>query len=205
MERIRLPRDFTFSELGVAEAIRKRRSIREYSGEPMSLSELSYLLKFSVGRTEERYGLRAVPSAGALYPLEAYPVVNLVEGIDPGIYHYLVSSHSLRLVRKGDFRQELVRYALDQQFVGQANLLLVLTAIFQRGEWKYRQRARRFMILEAGHVGQNVYLIATSLGLGTCAVGSYWDDDYNRLIGVDGKKESVIYLLAVGKVCAPVR
>ncbi len=205
MERIRLPRDFTFSELGVVEAIRKRRSIREYSGEPMSMRELSYLLKYSVGRTEEQDGLRAAPSAGSLYPLETYPVVNLVEGLDAGIYQYLVNSHSLRVIRKGDFRQELIRYALDQEFVGQANLILVLTAIFQRGEWKYRQRARRYMILEAGHIGQNVYLVATSLGLGTCAVGAYWDDDYNHLIGVDGKKESVIYLLTVGKTCAPIK
>jgi len=200
-----LPRDFTFSELGVVEAIRKRRSIREYSGEPMSMRELSYLLKYSVGRTEEQDGLRAAPSAGSLYPLETYPVVNLVEGLDAGIYQYLVNSHSLRVIRKGDFRQELIRYALDQEFVGQANLILVLTAIFQRGEWKYRQRARRYMILEAGHIGQNVYLVATSLGLGTCAVGAYWDDDYNHLIGVDGKKESVIYLLTVGKTCAPIK
>jgi SagB-type dehydrogenase family enzyme len=86
-----------------------------------------------------------------------------------------------------------------QEFLGEANLVLVLTAIFQRLRWKYQERAYRYALLEAGHLGQNVYLAATSMGMGACAVGAFLDDGLNGLLGVDGKDEAALYLLAVGK------
>ena len=200
MAKINLPKGHSSIGLSVEEAIERRRSERDYFPEAMSLSELSHLLRYAVGITEQGYKLRAIPSAGALYPIEVYPVVNRVTGLASGIYHYVVDDHSLHLIKEGDFRQELTEYALGQEMMGKANVVLVLTAVFERSQWKYRERASHYMLLEAGHIGQNVYLVATSMGLGVCAVGAYSDHEYNRLIGVDGRKESVIYLLSVGKI-----
>lgn len=87
-----------------------------------------------------------------------------------------------------------------QEFLGQANLVLVLTSIFQRLRWKYQERSYRYALIEAGHLGQNVYLAGTSIGMGTCAVGAFLDDGLNLLLGVDGQNEAAIYMLAVGKV-----
>jgi SagB-type dehydrogenase family enzyme len=89
---------------------------------------------------------------------------------------------------------------LGQGFLGQANVCFILSAIFQRTRWRYRERTYRYVLLEAGHIGQNLYLAATSMGLGACAVGAFLDDDLNDLLGLDGREEAVVYLLAVGKV-----
>lgn len=200
-EKVALPPPGEFRGLPVEEAIGRRRSIRDYSGQPLSVEELSRLLFCASGITEDRWGLklRAAPSAGALYPIELYPVVHNVSDLAPGLYHYSVLDHSLELLRKGDFRATVAQAGLAQEFLGQANVVLVLSAIFQRTRWKYRERTYRYVMLEAGHIGQNVYLAATSMGLGACAVGAFFDDDLNRLLGLDGRHEAVIYLLAVGK------
>ena len=158
------------------------------------------ILYYSCGITDERSGFRAAPSAGATYPIEVYPMVNSIEGLTQGLYHYLVESNELELIREGDFRREISRAALDEQMIMQANVVLVLSAIFQRTRLRYRDRALRYIYFEAGHIAQNTYLIATSMGLGTCAIGAFYDDDLNRLLGFDGKEQSVIYLLAVGKI-----
>jgi len=200
--KISLPPPAKVDGLSLEEAIRRRRSLRDYSGHPLSLEELSRLLYYACGITETRWGigLRAAPSAGALYPIEVYPVVHQVTDLAPGLYHYSYADHALEQLRLGDFRGALVQGGVAQEFLGQANVVLVLTAIFQRTRWKYQERAYRYVLLEAGHIGQNVYLAATSLGLGACAVGAFFDDDLNRLLEVDGVKEAVIYLLAVGHV-----
>jgi SagB-type dehydrogenase family enzyme len=202
VERIPLPPPGDFRGLHTEETIQRRRSVRDYSDQPMTLEELSRLLYYTTGITAERWGhrLRAAPSAGALYPIEVYPVVHRVEGLQPGLYHYAVRDHDLEFVQAGDFRDEIVRHGLMQGFLGEANVVLVLTAIFQRLRWKYRERTYRYAMLEGGHLGQNVYLMATSMGMGACAVGAFLDDDLNRLLGVDGEQEAAIYMLSVGKV-----
>ncbi|MFQ6058385.1 MAG: SagB/ThcOx family dehydrogenase [Anaerolineae bacterium] len=201
-EQIPLPPPGDFRGLYTEEAIQRRRSVRDYSGEPVTLEELSRLLHYTDGITAERWGLklRAAPSAGALYPIEIYPVIHRVEGLEPGLYHYAVRDHALEKLRAGDLRGEIVRHGLVQEFLGQANLVLVFTAIFQRLRWKYQERTYRYALLEAGHLGQNVYLAATSMGMGACAVGAFLDDPLNELLGVDGEHEAAIYMLAVGKV-----
>jgi SagB-type dehydrogenase family enzyme len=194
------PRDF--QGLYTEEAIQRRRSVRDYSGQPMTIEELSRLLYHTGGINAERWGhqLRAAPSAGALYPIEIYPIIHQVEGLQPGLYHYAVRDHALELLQAGDLRREIAHDGLMQEFLGQANLVFVLTAIFQRLRWKYQERTYRYALLEAGHLGQNVYLAATSMGMGACGVGAFLDDGLNGLLGVDGKDEAAIYMLAVGKV-----
>jgi SagB-type dehydrogenase family enzyme len=202
VQRIALPGSGPFRGLYTEEAILKRRSVREYSDQPMALEELSRLLHYGGGITAERWGnrLRAAPSAGALYPIEVYPVIHRVQGLEPGLYHYRVQDHALELLRTADLTGEIVRHGLAQGFLGEANLVLVLTAIFQRLRWKYQERTYRYALLEAGHLGQNVYLAATSMGMGACAVGAFLDEELNGMLGIDGRGEAAIYLLAIGKL-----
>ena len=200
-QRIDLPRPETFQGLYTEETIQRRRSIRNYSGQAMTLEELSRLLYHTGGTTGGRFGrqLRAAPSAGALYPIEIYPVIHRVEELQAGLYHYAVQDHALELLQSGDLRGEIVRNGLMQEFLGQANLVLVFTAILQRLRWKYQERSYRYALLETGHLGQNAYLAATSMGLGACAVGAFLDDGLNAMLGVDGQEEAAIYMLALGK------
>lgn len=200
MRKVELTRELTDSGLSVENAIVKRRSERNFSRKPMSLAELSHILYYSSGITDKSRGFRASPSAGATYPLEVYPVINNVDGLAPGIYRYLVESHELEPIREGDFRQEMAQAALEQRMLIESNVVLVLSAIFERTTRRYRERGHRYILLEAGHVAQNTCLVATSMGLGTCAIGAFYDDDFNRLLGLDGRKESVLYLVAVGKI-----
>jgi len=201
-EQIPLPSPDDFRGLYTEDAIQRRRSVRDYSGQPMTREELSRLLYYTGGINAERWGhrLRSAPSAGALYPIEVYLVVHRVESLKPGLYHYAVRNHTLELLRAGDLRGEIVRHGLMQEFLGQANLVLVFTAIFQRLRWKYQERTYRYALLEAGHLGQNVYLAAASMGMGACAVGAFLDDDLNAMLEVDGQHEAAIYMLSVGKV-----
>ena len=166
----------------------------------MSLAELSHILHYSNGLTDKRSGFRASPSAGATYPIEIYPVINNVEGLTTGIYRYSVSTHELELIREGDFRQEMAQAALGQRMLIEATVVLVLSAIFERTTRRYQERGQRYILLEAGHIAQNTSLVATSMGLGTCAIGAFYDEDFNRLLGLDGRQESVLYLVAVGKI-----
>jgi SagB-type dehydrogenase family enzyme len=183
------------------QVILRRRSIREYADRPVSLDELSRLLLYSAGISDRRdptFAFRTVPSSGALFPIELYPVVFDVAGVGAGVYHYAVQGHALELVRAGDFRQEVFRAAVSQEMLLRASLALVLSGIHDRVAWKYADRSYRYVLLEAGHLGQNVYLAATGLGLAPCGIGAYFDDDLNHLLGLDGRDEAVVYLLAIG-------
>jgi SagB-type dehydrogenase family enzyme len=197
-ERKALPDSGGFRGLSFEEALETRRSVRDYSDRSLSLEALSRLLHAAQGVTERRLGFRAAPSAGALYPLELYPVVQNVSGLASGIYHYAVQEHALERLEEGDFGGRVTQAGLYQQFLGQANVCFILSAVFQRTRWKYRERAYRYVLLEAGHVGQNLYLAATSMGLGACAVGAFLDNQLNDLLGLDGAAEAVLYLVSVG-------
>lgn len=200
--RFPLPAPGDSRGLSLEDAIRQRRSVRTYTGAPMTQEALSRLLFHADGITAEQWGtgLRAAPSAGALYPIETYVLAHRVDGLAAGVYHYAVQDHALAQVRAGDVRDEIVRAGILQSFLGEANVVLVLTSIFQRLRWKYRERTYRYALLEAGHIGQNVYLVATSMGMGACAVGAFNDDAVNALVGVDGVDEAALYMLAVGAV-----
>jgi SagB-type dehydrogenase family enzyme len=196
--RHQLPEPRGYGGLSFEEALERRRSVRDYAPGPLTLDELSRLLHAAQGITGDG-GLRAAPSAGALYPIEVYAVVHKVAGLEPGLLHYAVNSHELERVKTGDLRADLVSAALNQAHVGSGGVTFILTAIFQRTRWKYRERTYRYVLMEAGHIAQNVYLAATSLGLGACAVGAFLDDQLNELLGVDGEAEAALYLISVGR------
>jgi SagB-type dehydrogenase family enzyme len=199
-ERVALPDPRGYAGLTLEEAVEARRSVRDYAAGPLSSEELSRLLHAAQGITERRWGFRAAPSAGALYPIELYAVVHDVAGLPPGIYHYAVQEHGLELLQSGDFRAAVMQAGLWQDFLGSADVCFVLSAIFQRTRWRYRERTYRYVLLEAGHVGQNLYLAATAMGLGACAVGAFLDDALNNLLGLDGEQEAALYVLSVGQV-----
>lgn len=198
--RVALPDPRGFRGLSVEEAIEARRSRREYAPGALSLEQLSRLLHAANGITAPSRGFRSAPSAGALYPIETYVIVHQVAQLQPGIYHYLVPEHALEQIRVGDLRSAVTLAGIGQEMLGQAQVCLVLSAIFQRTRWKYRERAYRYILLEAGHIGQNVYLAATSMGLGACAVGAFLDDMLNELLSLDGEEEATLYIIAVGRV-----
>jgi SagB-type dehydrogenase family enzyme len=182
-------------------ALEKRRSIRNYRPEPLSLQELSNLLWATQGITEKAFGpwYRTAPSAGALHPIDTYLVVNRVEGLEPGIYFFDVVEFSLILKRMGDFSGPIAQAALNQDMARTAAVVFVWVAVIQRSRQKYRQRAYRYIYLDCGHIAQNLYLAATALDLGCCGIAAIFDDEVNDLVGVDGQEETAIYLAMVGK------
>jgi SagB-type dehydrogenase family enzyme len=184
------------------EVIAQRRSIREFSHQPITFSELSQLIWATQGITSKAWGFdfRATPSAGALYPIETYLIVNRVEETSPGLYHYNVKEAQLILLKEGDFGPDLNHAGLGQEMLEKAACVFIWTAIVERSKWKYRERAYRYIYMDVGHIGQSLYLAATALNLGCCTVGAFFDEEVDRLIGVDGKNEISVYLGAVGRV-----
>lgn len=197
----KLPSPAPDGEASLWSILKARRSVRSFGGSPLAPSELSLLLWATQGITGRIHGydLRAAPSAGALYPIETYLVLQAVEGLHAGIYHYNIREHSLELISAGDFRKAVSEAALSQDFIEDASAVFIWTAIFQRSKWKYRERAYRYVYLDAGHIGQNLALAAVALGLGSCQIAAFFDDAVDTVIGVDGKKESAVYMTAVGR------
>ena len=187
--------------MSAAEAMLTRRSVRSFSSRAMAAAELSQLLVLASGISSDKFGnaRRTAPSSGALYPIELYPVIHNVDGFERGVYHYAYLEHAVELIRPGDFRQRIVEQGLMQEFLGQSGAVIFLTQILQRMRPKYQDRSYRYGLVEIGHIGQNLYLAATSMGLGACGVGAFMDDDINDMLGVDGTEEAAIYLVAVGR------
>lgn len=179
----------------------RRRSIREYAAKrTMPLALLSSLLWATQGITETQGGwsFRTVPSAGGLYPIETYVLSRDVEGLEEGFYHFRPHTFDLEFILRGRFAGALADAALGQTMIREAQTTFIWTAVVERSKWKYRQRAYRYIYIDAGHIAQNLYLAGTAAGVGVCAVGAFFDEDVNNLIGVDGAEETTVYLACVG-------
>ncbi|MBD3388996.1 MAG: SagB/ThcOx family dehydrogenase [Candidatus Altiarchaeales archaeon] len=192
-----LPEPASSGSVSVEEAIAKRRSVRKYSGEPLSLSELSQMLWAAQGVTSQ-WGGRAAPSAGGTYPLEAYAVVGDVEGASPGVYRYVPGEKTLRLAVDGDVRSELAEAALGQSMISEAPAIIVISAVYERTTGRYGDRGVMYVHMEAGHAGQNIYLQAESLGLGTVAVGAFRPRQVSQILGLP-EDEEPIYMYPIGR------
>jgi SagB-type dehydrogenase family enzyme len=193
-----LPQPRLEGSLSVEEALARRRSVREYTDAPLTLGQLSQLLWAAQGITELRYGLRTAPSAGALYPLEVYVAVELVDDLRPGVYRYVSRGHRLEPVLDGSVREQLCRDALSQSAVADAPVTLAVTAVPGRTTGKYGERGRRYVAMEAGHAAQNVCLQAVPLGLGTVVMGAFDDVAVQRTLGLRAGEEP-LYLIPVGR------
>lgn len=194
---IKLPEPLTDSTFSLEKSLALRRSIRTFSQNRLSLGNISQLLWAAQGITHLS-GYRTAPSAGALYPLELYLVVGMVDKVYPGIYHYQPHQHQLTLVKEGEFRDQLTNAALGQRPILRAPAVIVITAIYERTTGKYGQRGIRYVHLDAGHAAQNICLQATALGLGTVPIGAFHDDQV--VITLHLKKDQVpLYILPIGK------
>jgi len=195
---ITLPRPVTDGRMSLERALTLRRSIRSYTVQPLSLAELSQILWSGQGITNER-GFRTAPSAGATFPLELYVVVNNVQGLRKGIYHYQIREHALRLVDTRQIERDLTRASLGQTMVSEAGAVVVIAAIMERTTRRYGERGVRYVYNEVGHVGQNIHLQAAALNLGTVVIGAFRDEEVHNLLNI-GEQYRVVYLMPVGKI-----
>lgn len=191
-----LPKPSYSSAVSVEEALKNRRSIRKYKDEQLTLAEVSQLLWAAQGITAG-WGGRTAPSAGALYPMEIYLVAGKVEGLEAGVYHYIPRKHVITRQIKGDVRQKLSDAALRQDVIREGPVVLIITAVYERTIKKYGQRGIRYVHMEVGHVGQNIYLQAETLGLGTVIIGAFDDQKVRDILGLDD--EEPLAIMPVGK------
>lgn len=198
-DEVKLPAPLTKGALSLEECMAKRRSLRYFADKPLELAQISQILWAAQGITDARRDFRTAPSAGATYPLEIYLVAGKggMEGLEEGIYKYVPAHHSLKFMRSGEFRDELARNALNQRFISRSPASLVLCGVYERTSWHYGKRARRYVHMEIGHAGQNIYLQAESLGLGTVAVGAFNDEMVGKLLGLE-KDENPLYIMPLG-------
>lgn len=189
-ETMDLPAPRTTSNVSLEEALASRRSVREFTDEPLTLEEISQLLWAAQGITAG-WGGGTTPSAGALYPLEVYVAT------PDGLYHYVPRGHRAEVVSRRDLREALAGAALGQAAASDAPAVFVVAAVYARTAGKYGGRAERYVKVEAGHVGQNILLQAVALGLGAVPMGAFLDEQVRRVLNLPAEQE-LLYLIPVG-------
>lgn len=186
--------------------LERRKSCRQYQVRSMPLDVFSGVLKAAYGTvrlsrmpgSDDNGFFRTVPSAGGLFPLDIYCVTQKIEGASDGLHHYNVRDHSLETIRAGNIFADLHEAMLADPLIQNANMVIFLTAEFVRSQKKYGPRGYRYILLEAGHVAQNICLAAVEQGLGSLCIGGFIDSKLNRYLGFDGIGEAVLYAIAVG-------
>jgi len=183
--------------------------VEKFTAKALTFKEISDILYYSAGITYKEKGeskevwdnsRRSYPSLGARYPLELYPVILQSSGVPEGLYHYNVKANALELMARGDYMNAIIHATPEQEWIRNASLIVLISAIFKRTEIKYGDRGYRYVLVETGHLAQNIYLITTSMNLGCCTVGAFLDDELNQLLDVDGTNEAVIYIVVVGGI-----
>ena len=199
-----LPASGEPAAMPLAEAIAARTSGRSMQPERLSLGQIATLLHHAYGVTRDNYGtrfprpFRSVPSGGALYPLELFLHTSRVKDLDPGIYHYNPLRNELRSIRYGDESRQISEALVQRNYAIDASAMIFVTAVFERSIFKYGDRGYRFVLIEAGHVGQNLALTATALGLACLTIGGYSDRAIDTLLGLDGLWHGTVYMAAIG-------
>ncbi|MBC7195167.1 MAG: SagB/ThcOx family dehydrogenase [Caldisericia bacterium] len=188
MEKINLPepKDYPFS---LVKSIKERKSIRDYKDYPLNIDEISILL----------YSASKIPSAGALYPLRFYLFSRNVMGIPFGFYVYNSNEHSLVKIFEDDITQNLYKACLNQSSIKKSSAIIVITSITKITTKRYGERGIRYVYMEAGHSSQNIYLVSTSLNIGTVAIGAFIDDEVKKILRLK-EDESPLYLMPLGKI-----
>ena len=199
--KVELPKAALEGKMSVEEAIAGRRSRREFSDKALTLEQVAQLLWCAQGTTDERGSKRAAPSAGATYPLSVFLAVGKggVADLKEGVYRYVPSEHALVQTGGGDVRGTVASAALSQGFVAEAPLVVLIAADYRRTTKRYGERGIRYVHMEVGHAGQNIYLQAEALGLGTVGVGAFEDRSIARAFGLPGNLEP-LYLMPIGYV-----
>lgn len=191
-----LPQPAYDGDISVERAIKERRTVRAFGPDSLSIVQLSQLLWAAQGTTDARRGLRAAPSAGALYPLDIYVVVGKggVEALAAGVYRYRPANHGLEVVDKEDRRKDVAHAALTQMWIATAPVIFVITAEYGRITSKYGERGVRYAHIEVGHVGQNIFLQAEALKLVAGIVGAFRDASLADAIGAPKGQEPLIII-----------
>jgi SagB-type dehydrogenase family enzyme len=197
------PKQLPYGKMALIEAINNRRSLRRYANKALTSEELSYLLWCTQGVKKTKAGvgtLRTVPSAGARNAFETFLLVNHVENLDACLYRFLALEHKLAAVNsEKDIAEKIVAGCMGQGFAGLSAATFIWVADVPRMKWRYGERGYRYLHLDVGHVCQNLYLAAESIGCGACAIAAFDDDLMNEILGLDGKNRFVIYIAAIGK------
>lgn len=183
-----------------------RRTWRNFSASPVTVADLGTLLGLTWGvqRWLEspgigRHALKTSPSGGALHPIEAYVLVGRITGLPRGLYHYSADTHRLELLRKGATASQIEEYLGAQWWFRSAPVVVFMTAMFYRTQWKYQSpRAYRVLLAEAGHFCQTFCLVATWLNLAPFCTMALADTRIENALRIDGITESVLYAAGVG-------
>jgi SagB-type dehydrogenase family enzyme len=205
MAKIVLPTGFPRSSSTLDDVLVRRASARAFEGGAIELAHLAKILAMSYGVTRSNdetpfpRPFRAVPSGGALYPLELYVEATFVEGLERGLYHYDPEDHSLDLLRTGAPDADLNGFFVQSDLASAAAAIVFVSAIFYRSTFKYGDRGYRFVLIEAGHLAQNAALTALDLGLDAVGIGGYFDRDVDRYLAFDGIDESTVYVVFLGQ------
>lgn len=198
-KKVKLPGPEISGRSHIEELIAKRRSVRRYKDKGFSESVIFRLLWAAQGISSCKEGLRTSPSAGALYPLEIHIVIGEGNETESGVYRYLPEEHSLVREISGDMREKLSKAALFQPMIKIAPVSIVISAVYARITDKYGNRGLRYTHMEAGHAAQNICLLGVELGIGTCTVGAFDDDEVKRVLKLPSNEEPV-YILPLGYI-----
>lgn len=200
-DKVELPRKWDLEESRIIPLLQNRRSLRKYSSEPVSISELSFMLWASQGITAQagKYLFRTAPSGGALYPIETYLSIHRIEGIEPGLYHFDPELFMLERLTNLSVGEQVASACLNQRFISSSAVTFIWTSIFHRNLNKYRDRGLRYILLDAGHICQNLLIGAEAVGCGGCPVAAFFDDELNSILDIDTERETALYLASVGK------
>ena len=195
-EAMRLPSPEVVGEVSLEEVIKSRRTVRSFRSEELDLKQLSQIFWAAQGVTADRGSMRAAPSAGALYPMDVYAVTGEggVSGIEAGVYHYDFKRHRITPASGGDVRHLVARAALSQNWMARAPVCLVITAEYGRINTKYGNRGVRYAMIEAGHIGQNIFLQVESLGLKAGIVGAFDDRRLNQILNIPLSHEPLLVM-----------
>lgn len=203
--RIALPHTDPALERNLFEAITSRHSVRQWDARAVTIEQLAALLRYGAGivrqsPTEDQPAYaRAAPSGGARYPLEIYPIVLRVQDVPVGVYHYNYLRHALDVLHQSESTlTNLLPGALYPEAVSGTAVVFFLTAVWERTCSKYADRGYRYTLLEAGHIAQNICLVARSLGLGTLCLAGWFEDAVEDVLGIDGLAESMVYSVLAG-------
>jgi len=196
---VQLPKPNYTSNTSIEEALNKRRSVRDFKKEPLSLAEVAQILWSAQGITNKSDQLKTAPSAGALYPLEIYLSAANVKDLAAGVYKYNPQNHTLKKILAGDKRIEISNASLRQESIESSSALVIIAAIYERTSVKYGKRTERYVNMEVGHVGQNIYLQAVSLGLGTVMIGAFEDDKLKKALELQAD-EFPLAVYPLGKI-----
>lgn len=203
--RVALPaaKEMEIPSADLREVLEGRRSVRRYTADPLTLTELSWLLWATQGvqTRSERHTLRTVPSAGARHPFETVILANRVEGLEPGLWRYLALSHELAEydLATPQLAEVVTEMCLGQSFVAESAATFLWICDAYRTRWRYPERGWRLVFVDVGHVCQNLYLAAEAIGCGCCAILAFGDPQMNELLRLDGEERFLAYVATVGR------